>query len=239
MSSLKPLMDYAVDLLDKQVLARLTELLQGSIAHQFQHHGESAFKSGVEIARVLRVENFPLWTKYQAHLEQVKSDLSWFNIAAGSSQLSTQISDNLPAECGHLDSSVAKCMLFHGTDYESAVQIAVGGFDFRLSKPGYYGQGTYFASQACKSHQCTTKKSSLHTILLSRVILGDVAFAEAVDKDRKIPPKHPGIPRCVDTVVAKPGPMPGHHNGQQAHEEYVIFEKYQAYPECIIQYRCR
>jgi hypothetical protein len=43
--------------------------------------------------------------------------------------------------------------LFHGACRKTAAKVAMEGFDFRLSKPGYYGHGTYFSSKACKSHQ--------------------------------------------------------------------------------------
>jgi hypothetical protein len=48
-----------------------------------------------------------------------------------------------------VDAGANETFMFHDTSFETAVKVALGGFDFRLSKEsGYYGQGTYFASQA-------------------------------------------------------------------------------------------
>ena len=53
--------------------------------------------------------------------------------------------------------------LFHGTRLDNAIKIALGGFEFRVSKAGAYGMGTYFASQACKSHMYTTTHGAVFT----------------------------------------------------------------------------
>ena len=60
----------------------------------------------------------------------------------------------------------------------------------RTSRTGYYGQGTYFASQACKNHQYAAGDDDydLHTIIVCRVALGDVFYADKVDKDCRRPP---------------------------------------------------
>lgn len=76
----------------------------------------------------------------------------------------------------------------------------------------------------------------MRTIIVSRVALGDFCFADKVDKERRRPPVPDGSHRPYDTVVAKPGLMPGHHAGKQTHIEAIIFEKSQAYPEFIVQY---
>ena len=48
----------------------------------------------------------------------------------------------------------------HWTCRKTAAKVAMEIFDFRLSKPGYYGHGMYFSSQACKSHQYAKATSS-------------------------------------------------------------------------------
>mmetsp|Transcript_101151 Transcript_101151/g.193826 ORF Transcript_101151/g.193826 Transcript_101151/m.193826 type:complete len:137 (+) Transcript_101151:1-411(+) len=134
-----------------------------------------------------------------------------------------------------MDSSMNEYCLFHGASFETAVKIAQEGFDFR---PGDYGRGTYFTSQACKSHYSALSTLGVHTRLVCRVTLGDVYFAENVNRALRRPPLHEGTSRVYDTVHAKPGPMPGHPAGAQAHQEFVTFEKAQAYPEFIVQYTC-
>eukprot|EP00411_Alexandrium_monilatum_P028901 CAMPEP_0175384036 /NCGR_PEP_ID=MMETSP0095-20121207/28134_1 /TAXON_ID=311494 /ORGANISM="Alexandrium monilatum, Strain CCMP3105" /LENGTH=505 /DNA_ID=CAMNT_0016682439 /DNA_START=36 /DNA_END=1551 /DNA_ORIENTATION=+ len=215
------------------VIAQFESLICASAVHTSTVAGATAcnvFQSGVQIMRALRVENWHLWSKYCSHRQQVKFDLAKYGLAVDAAAL------RLPAAVvsfelwqGDCDASVGEHFLFHGTVFETAVQIALEGFDFRLSRPGYYGQGTYFASQACKSHKYTA--DGLRTLIVSRVVVGDFAVAEKVDRECRRPPLRPGTPRCCDSVVAKAGPMPGHSRGEQTHQEFVIFDKFQAYPD--------
>merc|ERR1711988_1656627 len=100
-----------------------------------------------------------------------------------------------------VDAALGKWFLFHGTINETAVKISLEGFDFRLSKPGYYGHGTYFASQACKAHQYTKSEWGTHVMFVSRVAVGDIWYADKVNTECRRPPLHEGTPRCYDSVV--------------------------------------
>merc|ERR1712060_1025166 len=99
-------------------------------------------------------------------------------------------------------------------------EIVETGFDFRLAEPGHYGRGTYFASQACKAHQYTSpQKRGVRHMLMARVALGQPYFTGHVLRDdARRPPKN-GTSTC-DSVVANPGPMRGHQNGHQDHQEF-------------------
>merc|ERR1712083_988933 len=109
-------------------------------------------------------------------------------------------------------------VLFHGTSSDTVTSIAQEGFGFRMARAGYYGRGTYFASQSCKSFQYTGgDETDLHTIIISRVALGDISYATNVDRECQRPKVREGTLRCHDSVVANPGPMPGHTHGQQLH----------------------
>eukprot|EP00928_Gymnodinium_smaydae_P046156 TRINITY_DN30753_c0_g1_i1.p1 TRINITY_DN30753_c0_g1~~TRINITY_DN30753_c0_g1_i1.p1 ORF type:complete len:647 (-),score=63.46 TRINITY_DN30753_c0_g1_i1:100-2040(-) len=236
------LMNMVVEVFEDNVLSKLLTAIKGSVMHQHAHHGASVcdmFKANVRLTRVLRIENWHLWQKYKSHAEQVKRDMLKYGIAVKPvNPCLPKDLDELPASCceGRLDAAINEHLLFHGTTYDTAVKIAFEGFDFRLSKPGYYGCGTYFASQACKSHQYTQGVYDINTMILSRVAVGDIHYASRVDKKCRRPPLHSGTLRCHDSIVANPGRMPGHHQRWQAHQEFVIFEKFQAYPEFIIQY---
>ena len=39
-----------------------------------------------------------------------------------------------------------------------------------------------------------------------------------------------------DSIVVYPGLILGHHNQHQVHQEYVIFDREQAYPAYVVQY---
>eukprot|EP00929_Paragymnodinium_shiwhaense_P013947 TRINITY_DN121799_c0_g1_i1.p1 TRINITY_DN121799_c0_g1~~TRINITY_DN121799_c0_g1_i1.p1 ORF type:complete len:533 (-),score=70.21 TRINITY_DN121799_c0_g1_i1:192-1790(-) len=225
-------MEIAVEVEDSTVLSAIKASLLVSITHEDTHLGASECdlcRDRLKLVRVLQIENLRLLAKYRSCKEHMKLDLAKYSIHVSSPAPSSSLADDL----GGLDDEVAEGLFFHGTSYETAVQIAQEGFDFRLSRPGYYGRGTYFASQMCKSHQYTSEP---RCVILSRVALGSVACATKVDPECTRPPLHPGTPRCCDTIHARPGPMPGHSNGRQTHHEFVVFEKFQAYPEMIIEY---
>lgn len=225
-----------------------TELLRSSVVHAQACAGASecdVFRNNVKVVRVLRVENWNLWRRYAGYRGQMKSELHKSGIHPG--PIEPPIPEALqafPAQYGGLDAGVQENYLFHGTCCETAVKVAMEGFDFRLSKPGYYGHGTYFASQACKSHQYAKARQftmngeqfQRHTMLIARVSIGDIWYADKVEKECRRPPLREGTQRCYDCVAARPGPMPGHHAGEQAHQEVVVFEKSQAYPEFILEY---
>ena len=53
-------------------------------------------------------------------------------------------------------------------------------------------------------------------MLLSHVAIGDIHYAEKVDNQCRRPPLRIGTARCCDSVVAKPGTMPGHQHNAEA-----------------------
>ncbi|CAK0839896.1 unnamed protein product [Prorocentrum cordatum] len=244
-----PLMEMSFEMLDETTLKMFTEIIQQSVQHQTQHEGASKcdkFKERARVVRVLRVENLRLWMRYQSYLEQVREDVLQCGIGTDPDlhQSWASMKASLPEDFGDFEHDVAERLLFHGTDYNTAVTIATDGFDFRagLKHGCFYGRGTYFTSQACKGHQYTesSAKTGLRAVILSRVIVGDVFCTDRVDTELRRPPNNERTGRLYDTVVAKPGPKKGLDGliHRQAHTEFVIFEKYQAYPEFIIQYTC-
>ena len=73
-------------------------------------------------------------------------------------------------------------------------------------------------------------------MIVSRVIVGDPWYANKVDSYQRLPPVRKGTKKRHDSVIAKPGPMPGHQQNLQAHQEVVVFGNAQAYPSFIVQY---
>ena len=74
------------------------------------------------------------------------------------------------------------------------------------------------------------------TLIISRVALGDSYVATETRKTDRRPPVRSGSSGSYDSIVVKPGPISGHHNQQQLHQEYVIFDRDQAYPCYVVQY---
>ena len=230
------LMDMAVEIADQQMLDPFAKILRETVVHSTACAEGSTcnnFKQRVRIIRVLRIENWNFWRKYSNHIRTMKRDFAAHAIKVTALDVPPPLQEL--QQLHHLDEVLNECYLFHGTTLAKAVHIAQQGFDFRLSNPGYYGHGTYFASQACRSHQYTSNNDALRTMLLCRVAVGNPCYAQKVERDLRRPGIHKNM-QCYDSVVANPGPMPGHHQGQRTHQEIVLFNQFQAYPEFIIQY---
>ncbi|CAD7959150.1 unnamed protein product [Amoebophrya sp. A25] len=167
---------------------------------------------------------------------------------------------------------VNEVYLLHGTRVATAEAIATFGFDPRLSRDSncLYGQGTYFASNFCKSLQYAGdlprvpgEEKKNHVLIISRVLIGDPYVTPKVCCEMKRPPlnvnrcphqrsQHPGrqsrppLTRPHDSIMARPGkiessatipPIPHPSpNGEQIHQEFVIFDQYAAYPEFIVRW---
>ncbi|XP_002735277.2 protein mono-ADP-ribosyltransferase PARP12-like [Saccoglossus kowalevskii] len=117
--------------------------------------------------------------------------------------------------------------LFHGTEMESIQHICKHNFDFRVSgKNGtLFGQGTYFAKKASFSDKYSvTDKSGYQFMFLAKVLVGRSAKG---DPSYKRPPeiensKGDLYDSCVNSLN-KPS-------------RFVIFDRYQCYPEYLITY---
>eukprot|EP00397_Hematodinium_sp_SG-2012_P003704 GEMP01003712.1.p1 GENE.GEMP01003712.1~~GEMP01003712.1.p1 ORF type:complete len:469 (+),score=97.28 GEMP01003712.1:757-2163(+) len=137
------------------------------------------------------------------------------------------------------DETINELYAFHGTRPEVANTITKMGFDDRVSK-GIYGDGIYFTPSPCKALQYSgyPDQDGLHTLLISRVCLGDAHETKSMlDPGTRRPPSR-GVEKLVphDSVVANVGPMPGRGEYEyQYHQEYVVFEKRQCYPEFVVR----
>ena len=230
-------MDLAVEVADQQLLALFADVLHAAAAHGTTLTGNSLcddLRQRFRIIRVLRIENRGLWNKYSQCTRRMKCDLAEHGIEVAALVPTSPSPLHRLQQLHQLDEALNERYLFHGTTLDRALQIAQQGFDFRLSKPGYYGQGTYFTSHSCKAHGYTssTKGTNARTMLLCRVAVGDPFYAQKVSEELH----RPEIRKNTHSVVANPGPMAGHLLGMQAHQEIVVFDQFQAYPEFVIQY---
>ena len=118
---------------------------------------------------------------------------------------------------------VKELQLFHGTRSDSVEPICQQGFDFRLAGSAVgtlYGKGSYFASKASYSMDYTTDNK----LFVVRVLVGD--YTKGNPSYTRPPPKNCSqrfgelYDSCVDN---EKDPM-----------IYVVFDKYQSYPEYIV-----
>ncbi|CAE7898453.1 Poly [ADP-ribose] polymerase 3 [Symbiodinium microadriaticum] len=210
----------------------IDRVVKGSVFHHLDFQGSSACGlEAVSVKRVWRIEHPTLFRKYSLCRSALQEKSQ-----GGVPGISPPIGEKLSLLAKRLldpdvRASVNEVFLFHGTSTSNIHSIVAHGLDFRLANTGFYGQGTYFASQSCKSWQycCRSCGDEARYMIIARVSLGKPHYTKEVERNRKLPPKG------FDSVVANPGPMAGHHSAVQSHQEFVIFDRYQAFPEFLVE----
>mmetsp|Transcript_37746 Transcript_37746/g.94609 ORF Transcript_37746/g.94609 Transcript_37746/m.94609 type:complete len:461 (-) Transcript_37746:262-1644(-) len=191
-----------------------------------------------KVLTVQRIENEKLWRLYQMRKDVLDSELR-----ANASSVGGQLSSVTPTQLDvgslkQLSKGVNELYLFHGTDPKVANVIAQYGFDERrASLGGLYGAGTYFASNSCKSMQYSKQDPSTqcYTMLVCRVSMGWPFRTKSQHGQQRIPPDNTATPgRPFDSIFAEKGVA---HGGQQQHNEYVVFNSAQAYPEYLVHFK--
>jgi len=151
------------------------------------------------IYEIYRVENNRLWQKYAWTRHEVKMERDLTN----------------------------ERYLFHGTDMVSMGKIVEGGFDFRMSRPGMFGIGTYFARNSSKSYYYTEQSASpRNIIILSRVTLG-LSYNSLKALPNLVKPE-----AGYDSVMGESVEF----NAKAAlqYREWIIYDRFLAYPEYIV-----
>lgn len=116
--------------------------------------------------------------------------------------------------------------LFHGTDESHMDAICDQNFDWRIcgSNGTLYGKGSYFARDAsysdryARSRNGKTKKMFMALVLVGDFIRGNNSLVR--------PPQKPHSQRFYDSCV----------DNEANPAIFVVFEKFQIYPEYIIEY---
>eukprot|EP00435_Cladocopium_sp_Y103_P056424 s886_g19.t1 len=240
---------FYIEVTDHAIWNSIRYILQNT-GHAWDQTKDCCCMGWAEIKSVHRIENMRLWHRYKMRLDTMRQDHAANNILVGSAELDLDGYDNIMAQsqqtfdCGEaLALVVDEKILLHGTSWKNANSIVREGFDHRTCQSAFYGAGVYFACAACKSHQYTCYQHKKccqcqceRTLIIARVALGDSYVATETRKTERRPPVRPDSSGTYDSIVVKPGMINGHHNQQQIHQEYVIFDREQAYPCYVVQY---
>ncbi|XP_055793542.1 protein mono-ADP-ribosyltransferase PARP12-like [Salvelinus fontinalis] len=121
--------------------------------------------------------------------------------------------------------SINEKQLFHGTDSKHVDSICRNNFDWRLcgTNGTSFGKGSYFARDAKYSHSYTSQ-SGARSMFVCRVLVGDYTVGNS--SYVRPPPKETGGSIFYDSCV----------DNNQDPKVFVVFEKYQVYPEYLIEY---
>ena len=243
---------FYVEVRAATLLEVISRLLQAT-GHAWDLSTACSQMKNATVKSVHRIENYQLWQRYQARLRAMREDRAKYNLHSEPAALDLDGRESVMTEsqpyldCGELLArDVDEKILLHGTSWYNANSIVENGFDHRTCARGMYGDGVYFAGAACKSHQysCGYQCSSAHTpacrcertLIIARVALGDAYYASETRYGKRRAPNRHGATGTHGSVVVNPGQIMGHHNPIQAHQEFVIFDREQAYPAYVVQY---
>ncbi|XP_068257521.1 protein mono-ADP-ribosyltransferase PARP12-like isoform X1 [Nyctibius grandis] len=118
-------------------------------------------------------------------------------------------------------------LLFHGTKTSYMEAICIHNFDWRIcgSNGTNYGKGSYFARDASYSHGYCQPAVKTNVMFVARVLVGEYVKGNAAYV--RPPTKSVDGLRFYDSCV----------DNELNPSIFVVFEKYQIYPEYIIEYR--
>jgi hypothetical protein len=203
-----------------------------------QHACAAAAVCGATVSKVLRVENELLWRQYQTKKEVLKLEYQAYMQPATTLPSLRPKTKQPSLPSAELSTDLNELFLFHGTDHDSALTIAQYGFDERVANlRGLYGAGSYFADASCKANQYAKRSATAqgeHVLLLCRVLMGWAFPTKTQHKQQRRPPANPAVgpSRPYDSIFAECGVgRVGPHN------EYVVFDRSQVYPEYIVHYK--
>lgn len=247
------LRDMYVEVKDASVVEAVQDILRTS-GHAWDMSTECSRMKSATVKSVHRIENYQLWQRYRARLSTMREDHAKYHVCVEPVALDldgfcgVMTESQAVLDCGEpLARDVDEKILLHGTSWSNADAIVLHGFDHRTCARGMYGDGVYFADAACKSNQyacaldcrqgpaCTCER----TVIIARVALGDAYCTIQTRLGERTPPSRPGNNGMHDSVVVYPGNItpflfaPVHH---QVHQEFVIFDREQAFPSFVVQY---
>eukprot|EP00961_Rhodomonas_salina_P125928 1696749-Rhodomonas_salina.1 len=202
--------------------------------HDCRFPGPSKMK-GATVTKVQRIEIPHSWDIYQAKKCKLIAEFKTKRICLPRLKAQTH-QPKLPDV--DLDENVNELFLFHGTStLKVGKLIAEQGMDNRVADDkGLYGAGCYFADWSCKSAQYTDKaspSSGTHVFLLCRVLMGFPCMIRGNAIHKRRPDQNEDTNRPYDSIFAQKGVA---NQGDQKHNEYVVFESTQVYPEYLVQF---
>ncbi|CAK9019121.1 unnamed protein product [Durusdinium trenchii] len=202
------------------------------------HFGHCHRIRDAHITEVKQIFNVEVWKDYEFRKKRVRKELE-------EGPACVRLTSNLNSEVcswAELDPKINEILVIHGTTFDKIDQIATCGFDERLAREsGLYGQGVYFTDQSCKSLQYSGAATQhVGCLIIARLVLGRPFFAGGPQKNLKIEPfldvNDPSKGR-FHSVIARPGTPTGLGPQPQVHQEYVVFDGAQAYPEMIVHFK--
>ncbi len=224
------------------------------IAHKWENDGLR--HGGFIVERVLRVENTQLWRNYENTRNNItKAMLSDARKGIITKPVRTEMGRDWHADLLgiHGDpSSGNEALLAHGTNLAALNKIIHEGFDQRVSEPGLFGYGTYFAENPSKSDEYASPTNDVHVMIFARVLLGVPFVHEGAARGTEVLVL-PGKERHIRSILRAPYLENRQRAADSLHHiasrvsgkpswpwkcsEYIAYHGMQAYPEFVVEYK--
>lgn len=169
---------------------------------------------GVEIVRIERIQNIPLWQSYAVKKQTMK----------------TRVKEHPEHLVNNSDPNIERQWLFHGTTKDIAPKIVRQGFNraFAGRNAVVYGKGVYFARDASySSHEAYSEPDDggVQRMFLCRVAVGDWCKGKTgqLTPDTK---NHNSLELFDSTV-----------DNVQNPSIFVVYHDAQAYPEYLVSFK--
>ncbi|EFC38991.1 TCCD-inducible-PARP-like domain-containing protein [Naegleria gruberi] len=193
--------------------------------------------SKLVISSVYRIENPSLYSAYKIRENHISSYQDPLNPIQVQTENFTTLKS--PAfewlKSTGLNTSMNEKYLWHGTKHEYVNTISEHGFDERVaSLAGLFGAGVYFAEYCSKSDQYSTPDTNgEYYMFLCRVVLGrQIYYTPMGMTNQRRPPEINGSNRRVyDSVIGQS------NSSNSSYREFIVYDRYQCYPEYLIKYR--
>ncbi|CAF1501761.1 unnamed protein product [Adineta steineri] len=241
----------------------INDLMNSTIATHDNHYGTIYGRDPTEfiITEIKRIQNIDLWNEYCFKKDSIIRKNHNRVAQAG---CSIHFGDH-PLLMPLLDSQSNEYWLFHGCSHDVLHNLSHAGYDPRVSNlKGMFGGGFYLAENSSKSNQyipcpgcngnaiatsmgctCPNQRDFIFMMVLYRVILGDVHVALQYDREKyckgvekgkyvRRPPIKTSTTDLYDSVM---GESIRHGGNRLQYREFVLYERGQAYPEYVINFR--
>ncbi|KAK0062248.1 hypothetical protein Bpfe_008349 [Biomphalaria pfeifferi] len=246
--------------IQKQILVNVDLETKDAVCHvvnkTFNKHpvGQSSNAAGlnhssIKVIDVQRVENVELFEKYHtlrktmfrkiSQTQKIFNEVGIVSHSTGPILTTKYLSEAMRKELYY---EINEHYLFYGTKTKELENIIHKGLDSRLAVDGILGKGIYTAERSTKSDQYADSNDSKLTMILCRVVLGNVFLCEPNSEFVTNPVKklyRPPCTRCLETRCNCEkqtlfDSVMG--DGQFPFREFVVYEGSQIYPEYIITY---
>ena len=126
-------------------------------------------------------------------------------------------------------------MLFHGAEYNVVDIITRRGFDDRLANTGgMFGSGIYFANMASKSDEYVGRSGGTFKMIIARVSMGNAYRTNRTMSGTRRPPC---VNSCTGSCSHDRFDSIWYDSTGKNYEEYMVYDRYQCYPEFVVEYR--